>query len=153
MTLSAPDPVNPRNTTNMNLTDKILRPLCLCQLAAILCSCAATSVKETWKSPDCQQPVGKIAVVTIEDRGLLRQGFENRFVAQLAKAGAPAVVTFDQLSLAEIKQDKQAAAARFRARGADAVLILRLADTSSFDLAWTAPAPRRTPDRRAAISC
>ena len=63
--------------------------------------------------------------------GLVRQGFENRFVAQLTKAGASAVVTYDLLSLAEIKQDKRAAAERFRASGAEAVLILRLVDTSS----------------------
>ena len=49
-------------------------------------------------------------------------------MAQLANAGAPAGVTFDQLSLAEIKQDKRAAADRFRANGAEALLILRLVD-------------------------
>ena len=116
------------NTANVTSMNTKFPPLCLCALAALLCSCAATSVKKTWKSPECQQPVGKIAVLTIENRELLRQGFENRFVAQLANVGAPAAVTFDQLSLAEIKQDKRAAAERFRASGADAVLILRLVD-------------------------
>ena len=100
-------------------------------LAAVLCSCAVTSVKKTWKSPDCKQPVEKIAVLTIEERGLLRQGFENRLVTQLDKAGSPAVATFDQLSLPEIKEDKRAAAARFRGLGADSVLILRTVSVSS----------------------
>jgi hypothetical protein len=109
----------------------MFRSLSLCALAALLCSCAATSLKKTWKAPDCQQPVGKIAVLAIDDRGLVRQGFENRFVAQLTKAGAPAVVTYDLLTLAEIKQDKRAAADRFRLSGAEAVLILRLTDISS----------------------
>jgi hypothetical protein len=109
----------------------LFHPLALCALAALLCSCAATSVKKTWKSPDCQQPVGKIAVLTIEERGLLRQGFENRFVAQLTKAGASALVTYDLLSLPQIKEDKQAAADRFRTSGAEAILILRLVDVSS----------------------
>jgi len=54
------------NTTNISLMNTKFHPLCLCALAALLCSCAATSVKKTWKSPDCQQPVGKIAVLTIE---------------------------------------------------------------------------------------
>lgn len=106
----------------------MFHPLSLCALATLLCSCAATSLKSTWKAPDCQQPVGKIAVLTIEDRGLLRQGFENRFVAQLTKAGASALVTYDLLSLPEIKEDKRAAADRFRASGAEAILILRLTD-------------------------
>jgi hypothetical protein len=109
----------------------MFRSLSLCALAALLYSCAATSLKKTWKAPDCQQAVGKIAVLAIDDRGLVRQGFENRFVAQLTKAGAPAVVTYDLLSLAEIKQDKRAAAERFRLSGAEAVLILRLKDISS----------------------
>ena len=109
----------------------MFHPLALCALAALLCSCAATSVKETWKAPDCLQPVGKIAVLTIEQRGLLREGFENRFVAQLTKAGASALVTYDLLSLPEIKADKRAAADRFRAGGAEAVLILRLVDVTS----------------------
>jgi hypothetical protein len=109
----------------------MFRSLSLCALATLLCSCAATSLKKTWKAPDCQQPVGKIAVLAIEGRGLVRQGFENRFVAQLTKAGASAAVTYDLLTLAEIKQDKRAAAERFRASGAEAILILRLVDTSS----------------------
>jgi hypothetical protein len=119
------------NTANLALMKMKLRSLALCALAALLCSCAATSVKKTWKSPDFRQPVGKIAVLTIEERGLLRQGFENRFVAQLADAGSPAVATFDQLMLAEIKQDKRAAADRFRAIGGEALLILRLVEVSS----------------------
>ncbi len=109
----------------------IFHPISLCAVAILLCSCAATSVKETWKAPDCLQPVGKIAVLTIEQRGLLREGFENRFVAQLTKAGASALVTYDLLSLPEIKADKRAAADRFRAGGAEAVLILRLVDVAS----------------------
>lgn len=109
----------------------MFHPFSLCALAALLCSCAATSVKQTWKAPECQQPVGKIAVLTIEERELLRQGFENRFVAQLKKAGASALVTYDLLSLPEIKKDKRAAADRFRASGAEIILILRLVDVGT----------------------
>src|SRR5262245_57623355 len=57
-----------------------------CALALLFCSCAATSVTKTWKAPDVQGPPGKIAVVALAERPLLRQGFENRFVAQLTKA-------------------------------------------------------------------
>jgi hypothetical protein len=103
----------------------------LCALATLVCSCAATSVKKTWKSPECQQPVGKIAVLAIEERGLVRQGFENRFVRELSKAGAPGLVTFDLLSLPQIKEDKRAAADRFRASGAEAILIMRLVDVGT----------------------
>ncbi len=108
-----------------------LSPLALGALAALLCSCAATSVNKTWKSPEGQGPVGKLAVLTIAEQGMLRTGFENRFVRELAKVGSSAVATYDLLSLPQIKADKQAAAERFRASGAEAVLILRLMSTGN----------------------
>ncbi len=114
---------------NMNISTALssLRSLGLCAFTALLVSCAATSLKSTWKSPQCQKPVDKLAVLFIEERGMLRQGFENRFITQLTRGGATVVPTYDQLSLAEIKKDKQAAAERLRASGAEAVLIVRLA--------------------------
>lgn len=111
--------------------NRTLRRLALCSLSLLLCSCASTSVKDTWKAPDSHGPVGKIAVLAIDERGLVRQGFENRFVAQLGKSGATALQTFNLLSLAQIKQDKGTAAERFRASGAEALLILRLIDKTA----------------------
>lgn len=119
---------------NLNLTtqaSKLLsQPLAACALAVVLVGCAATKVEKTWKAPDCPQPVGKIAVLAIEERGLVREGFENRFVRQLKATGAAAVVSYDLLSLPDIKENKQAAADRFRATGAQAVLIVRLAGSA-----------------------
>lgn len=114
------------NLTNQSL-NHLFHPFAACALAALLCGCAATKVQQTWKSPDCPQPVGKIAVLAIEERGLVREGFENRFVRQLKATGASAVTTFNLLSLPDIKDDKRAAAERFRATGAQTVLIVRLA--------------------------
>ena len=64
-----------------------LRPLALYSLALLLCSCAATSVKTTSKSPDSKGPVGRIAVLAIDHRREVRQGFENRFVSNWPAAG------------------------------------------------------------------
>src|SRR5215467_8955706 len=101
-------------------------------VAALLCSCAATSVKKTWKSPDYSgSAITNLAVLTVEERGLLRQGFENRLAAQLRKGGATAITTFDLFTLPEINQDKPAAAERLRKAGAEAIIILRLANLSS----------------------
>jgi hypothetical protein len=72
-----------------------------------------------------------MAVLAIDERVLLRQGFENRFVAQLTRAGASAIVTYDLLSLPEIKENKQAAADRLRVSGVEAILILRLANVGT----------------------
>jgi len=110
---------------------KIIHSLWACTLAALLCSCAATSVKNIWKSPDSKEPVGKTAVLAVDERGLVRQGFENRFVKALTGGGGEALVTFDILTLAEIKQDKVKAAEQFRAGGAESLIILRLIEVAS----------------------
>jgi len=118
-------------TPSLLIMNTKIRALFLCALATLLCSCAATSVKTTWKSPDCHGPVGKLAVLAIEERGLLRQGFENRFVEQLTKCSVGAAPTYDLLPLAQIKQDKRGSAARLEASNAKALLILRLLDKTS----------------------
>jgi hypothetical protein len=115
-------------------------------LAVLLCACAATSLKQTWKSPDYQGgPVRKAAVVAVEERGLVRQGVENRFARRLEAQGQPAMVTFDILSLQQIKDDKQAAAARAREAGADSVLIVRLVDVATYASQVRALNERYTP--------
>ena len=106
------------NQPKHSSVSRILGLPAFCALATLLCACAATKVEQTWKSPDLKPPVGKIAILAIEERGLVRQGFENRFVRQLAKSGASAVATFDLVSLPDIKEDKRAAVDRFQAAGA-----------------------------------
>jgi hypothetical protein len=103
----------------------------LCGFAVLLCSCASSTVKNRWKSPELRGPVGKLAVLAIEERGLLRQGIENRFVEQLTKDGAGAVPSYDLLSLPRIKQGKRAAADRLNENGAKALILVRLIDKTS----------------------
>jgi hypothetical protein len=101
-------------------------------LIALLCSCAATSVKKTWKSPQFQgRPLTNIAVLTVDERGYLRRGFENRFTAQLKQDGVSAIPTYELLSLPEINRDKPAAAERLRSAGAEAVIVMRLVDMTT----------------------
>jgi hypothetical protein len=107
--------------------------LAACTFVALLCSCAATSVKKTWKSPEFHgQPISKFAVLTVDDRGYLRRGFENRFTAQLKEAGVSAITSYDLLSLPEINRDKPAAAERLRSAGAEAIVIMRLVDVANY---------------------
>lgn len=101
-----------------------------CAIALAFGGCAATKVEKTWTAPDCPRPVGKVAVLAIEERGLVRQGFENRFIREITQAGGSAVGTFDLLSLPDIKEDKRGAAEKFRATGATALLIVRLAGSA-----------------------
>lgn len=118
----------------------------LCQLSIVpltlaLCGCVGTSLDQNLKSPSYHGGVvQKVAVIAVDERVLMRQGFENRFARQMTEHGQSALVTYDLLSLPEIKADKQAATARFREAGADSVLVIRLANqaTRSTELQATA---------------
>lgn len=110
-----------------------LKTIAGCALVALLCSCAATKVKTTWKSPDyLGGPLRKVAVLAIDERQDVRIGFENRLSRQIGKRGISAATTYDLFSLPEINRDKVAAAERLRSAGAEAVVVLRLRDSASF---------------------
>ncbi len=106
--------------------------------AALLCSCAATSIKSTWKAPDYHGgPARNVAVLAVDEQGNYRPTFESQFVGQMEKQGQPAFRTLGLLSLDEIKADKEAAAEKLRVAGADSVLIIRLVDSYN----QSSPAP------------
>ena len=91
-------------------------------------ACSTTSLKETWISPSLHAteiPVGAVAVLAVEERGMVRTGLENRFARELEGAGQPVVLTHKLLSLSEIKEDQVQAAMRLREAGAQTVLITR----------------------------
>jgi len=108
---------------------------CQLSIAALtlgLGGCVGTSLDQSLKSPSYHGgAVQKVAVVAVTDQKLVREGFENRFARQMIEHGQGALVTYDQLSLPEIKADKQAATARFRQAGADSVLVIRLANQAT----------------------
>lgn len=113
------------------MTDRLSRPV-LAGCTLLLCSCAATSVKQTWKSPDYTGgPVGTVAVLTVTERGMIRIGLENRVARELERTGQPVVRTHELLTLQEMKENKQAAAARLREAGAQTILITRLVSSES----------------------
>ena len=104
----------------------------MCSIAALLCSCAATTIKKTWKSPEHRDtPFARLAVIVIDERGFLRQGFENRYVTQLQNDGATGYTTFNLLPLPDINQDKAAAAEKLKTVGAQAAIVMRLMDTAT----------------------
>ena len=99
-------------------------------LASLLvCSCATTKLKSSWKSPDYQGgQLKKIAVLVVDDRALVRQVFEGHTAGSLNRRGQPAVQVRDYFSLPEIMESKGAAATKLREAGADSVLVIRLVD-------------------------
>lgn len=109
----------------------------------LLCSCASTSVKKTWKSPaNTGSPLSKLAVLAVDERGDVRRGLENRLTTQLRKQGLSVIPSYELLTLSEISQDKPAAAERLRTAGAEAVLIMRLKDLATSYREYR-PAPER----------
>jgi hypothetical protein len=110
-----------------------LRHLSIAAFALLLSGCASSSIKQSWKSPGYQgDPPKAIAIVAVADRGNVRAGIENRFVRDLHASGQDSTATYELLALPAIKEDKEGAAARFRAAGADAVLIVRLVDQATY---------------------
>jgi len=97
-----------------------------------LAGCASTSLDQNLKSPSYHGgAVQKVAVVAVDERPLVREGFENRFARQMVEHGQGAMVTYDLMSLPEIKADKQAATARVQQAGADSVLVIRLTNQAT----------------------
>jgi hypothetical protein len=114
-------------------TFRVLQILAAVALTALLSSCAATSVKSTWKSPDAQGTrMNKLATLAVDERPLLREGFENRLAGQLQKGGATAFTTVKMIALDEINHDRAGAAERFRAAGAEGLVMVRLVDAATY---------------------
>src|SRR3954471_15034235 len=82
-------------------------------LAALVSSCASTSIDRTWKSPDYKSgPLQKVAVVADHDRMNVRVALENRFVRQLDKASQPAFATgANYPDLKKARENKEATVA------------------------------------------
>jgi hypothetical protein len=107
--------------------------LALAALALWLCGCASSSIKKSWKSPAYQGgPVRKVAVLVVDERGNVREALENRFVREMRQRSQEAVATRELIGLREIKEDKETAAARLGAAGADTLLIVRLVDQATY---------------------
>jgi hypothetical protein len=107
-----------------------LRLVFAASLATVLCSCVGTTMKQTWKSPDYHAgQIHKVAVVAADPRENVRFVLEGQWVTQLQEHGVAAFETRDIMSVAQMKADRKAAAAKLRELGADSVLVMRLASS------------------------
>jgi hypothetical protein len=77
--------------------------------------------------------VEKVAIISVDNRGMVRQGFENRFFHAFKANGQASIVTHELMGLEEMKADKVAAGKAIKAAGADAVLITRLVDQITYN--------------------
>lgn len=108
------------------------RPLAVIAIALLVCSCATTTLKSTWKSPDYHgQKFNKIGIIMVDPRPMIRQTLEGQTATQLADRSQPAVAVNGMMTIAEIKASKERAAERLRQAGIDAVLVQRVVDADT----------------------
>jgi len=102
-------------------------------LSVLACaSCAPNPLKQTWKAPEHSGPVGKVALIAVDERPVVRKIFEGQFATQLEKRGHGVVRTYEHMGLEEMKANREATAARLKELGADAVVIVRLASQNTY---------------------
>ena len=125
---------NPAALTFLKLGRAVHHLFAWVAVAFILTSCATTSVKSTWRSPEYQGgQLQKVAVVADDDRVNFRMMLEGRFVGQLTRSGQPAFATAANYpDLKKARTNKEATVASLRAAGADSILIVRLVSKSSY---------------------
>ena len=95
-------------------------------ITLVMAACAATTLTNSWKSPDYKgQGLKKLLVVGVSKEGAVRRIFEDGFVEQIKAAGVDAVASYTL-----IPGDGQATEAQLtqavKEAGADGTLITRL---------------------------
>jgi hypothetical protein len=131
-----------KRATHHPLTPTFILAITLIVLVTSLCGCASTSVKETWKSPEFHGgPIGKIAVLAVDERGIVRVALENRYVRDLKERGQEAMVAGEYVDVTEIETNKEAIAAHLRDAGAEAILAIKLVDRVSYQSTVSAAQP------------
>jgi hypothetical protein len=105
------------------------RPLAVCTAALCVASCVATTTfTSTWKAPDVQavNAAGKsVAAVFISREESERRAAEDVMAADLNSRGVHGVAAYTILP-AERSRDAEAARARLKEAGADAVVVMRV---------------------------
>jgi len=123
-----------------------LRNVCATALVLLVCSCATTSLKSSWKSASFHGAhFKKIAVITVDERPMIRELLEGQLATQLEARGQPALRVNQIMTVPEIRANKELAAQRLRQAGADAVLVQRLVNKGLRDDGTGAPRAPATP--------
>ena len=98
----------------------------LLALVASACAPATTKFKDSWKKPEFTGKVQKIYLIGVTRNDKLRKNFEDEFVKQFAQVGVTGIPSYPDLVISG-DVDREALRAMVKAKGADAVLVGRLA--------------------------
>ena len=97
-------------------------------VAAVLASCAASSrLTSSWADPAASgRTYKKMVVVGVTPQAAMRRMYEEAFASQLKQRGIDAIGSYALVG--EGKLEKEAAEAKIRESGANAVIVTRLVD-------------------------
>jgi len=95
-------------------------------VALALVSCAATTLKNSWRAPPYKgPPLKKIMVVGVSKQAVTRRTFEDGFVKQLKADGVEGIQSYNFITQ-DGKADEGVVKQAVQKAGADGVLITRL---------------------------
>ena len=101
--------------------------LALLLATTLMAGCSTTQFKDTWKKPGFTGKLHKVYLIGITRNDMMRKNFEGEFVRRLAEQGVTGIPSYPDLQISG-DVDREALRKRLRAQGADAVLVVRLAD-------------------------
>jgi len=96
----------------------------------VFTSCATTPLTAGWRGESYTGPVKKMVVISVSNKPVIRNLFEDECVRELKARGTDAVASYTVLPIDQLA-NKEAVQSKVRELGADAVLMTRLVDTKS----------------------
>lgn len=95
---------------------------------AMVSACAPTKTTEVWKDDSRNKPLGKIMIVAVSTRDILRNQFENVLVNKLEKHGVKAVASNKVFPDLGPELDKDVAMKKVKELGVESIMVIRSID-------------------------
>lgn len=111
-----------------------MKKIAYCLLAGLLwlliSSCAATTVRGTWRDSSYTLPVRKVLIVGILNNETNRRIFEDEFCQRLQRYGVEAIASYPSFSVDEL-QDRHSISEKIKRQGFDTMLISKITGIQS----------------------
>ncbi len=94
----------------------------------LVAACAPTKTTEVWKDDSRNKPLGKVMVVAVSTRDVLRNQFENVLADRLEKRGVKAVASNKVFPDLGPELDKNVAMKKVKELGVESIMLIRSID-------------------------
>jgi hypothetical protein len=94
-------------------------------LLTMVVACAQTKTLDVWKDESRKNPLGKVMVVAVSTRDILRKQFENVLSDRLAKQGVEAVASHKVFPALGPDLDPDAAMKKVKELGVESIMLIR----------------------------